>query len=272
MKIYPFPAFTALMRWLLLLAVSTLGVLTPTATPVVHADGGYAYYWSLTFDFEQSLNGVLLVTVGHNEDGGVQEPPLYRETFNVNCRRVGNVVLVGGSARFNGGYLQCDLDVKSALVATFEVCNKLHPGCTMPIGDVERYRNFRMLAGAISPAVGSAPLFYHEDAAYTITPDTANTQVAATLTPVGALSSSPVVALLGTPQFYAAEYECDGGCEMFFTISGAMQSTPVGTQVVEFSTPSTTIYIGYNPSTGGTMPAGTDLMHLFVDPPNFGNH
>lgn len=261
-------------RSVLLLVVGLFAILAPVSTEVVHADPGYAYYWSLTFDFENNFNGILHVDVGFNENGGVQQPALYGENFNVPCKRVGNVVLTGGSAKFNGGYLQCDLDIYSALTAAFAKCQQEHPGCTMTINAVEPYRNFRMLAGLISPVVGSAPLFYHEDAVFTVMPDTATTQVTSTLTPIGLLTSSSTAAPLNTPQFYAAEYECDGGagCANYFTVTGALQSTTLPAQTVQFSTPATKVYIGYNRATGATIPAGTELLSLVVDPPNFGNH
>lgn len=261
-------------RGVLLFAVGLLAILAPVSTEVAHADPGYAYYWSLTFDFENNFDGTLHIEVGVNENGGVQQPALYSENFNVPCKRVGQVALTGGSAKFSGGYLQCDLDLKSALTAAFAKCQQVHPGCTMTIHEVEPYRNFRMLAGVISNVVGSAPLFYHEDAVFTILPDTGTTQVASTLTPIGPLTSLPTAAPLNTPQFYAAEYECDGGagCANYFTVTGAMQSTSLPVQTVQFSTPVTNVYIGYNRATGATIPAGTELLSLVVDPPNFGNH
>ena len=241
----------------LLLLLGLLAILAPVSTEVAHADPGYAYYWSLTFDFENNFDGILHVDVGFNENGGVQQPALYGENFNVPCKRVGNVTLTGGSAKFAGGYLQCDLDVKSALTAAFAKCQQEHPGCTLAINEVESYRNFRMLAGVISTVVGSAPLFYHEDAVFTIMPDTATTQVASTLTPIGPLTSSPTAAPLNTPQFYAAEYECDGGvgCANYFTVTGALQSTTLPAQTPGGATtlparPSTN-NLGSRPSTSG---------------------
>lgn len=261
-------------RQSLLLLLGLLAILAPVSTEVAHADPGYAYYWSLTFDFENKFDGTLHIEVGVNENGGVQQPALYSENFNVPCKRVGSVALTGGRAKFTGGYLQCDLDVKSALTAAFAKCQQDHPGCTMPINEVEPYRNFRMLAGVISPVVGSAPLFYHEDAVFTIMPDISTAQVASTLTPIGPLTSAAAAAPLNTPQFYAAEYECNGGpgCANYVTVTGALQSTSLPAQTVQFSTPATKVYIGYNRATGATMPTGTELLSLFVDPPNFGNH
>lgn len=266
-------ALRLLRRHALLLVLSLLAILAPVSTEVAHAAPGYAYYWSLTFDFENKFDGTLHIDVGVNENGGVQQPALYSENFNVPCKRVGNVTLTGGSAKFGGGYLQCDLDVKSALTAVFAKCQQVHSDCALAINEVEPYRNFRMLAGVISTVTGSAPLFYHEDAAFTVLPDTSTTQVASTLTPIGPLTSSPTAAPLNTPQFYAAEYECGGvSCTNYFTVTGALQSTSLPAQMVQFSTPATKVYIGYNRATGATMPTGTELLSLFVDPPNFGNH
>jgi hypothetical protein len=261
-------------RCLLLITLSLLPFFVPMATAPAQAAPGYAYYWSLTFDYTNNFNGLLYVEVGYNQDGGVQNPPLHSASYPVSCQRVGNVGLAGGVAKFGGGYLACDLDLKRALEKTFSQCNDLFPGCTLAIEEVEKYGSFRMMANVLSPSTEVAPLFYHEDAAFTVMPELSTARIAAALTPVGMAESSSQPAALGAPQSYEARYLCDAAvtCKMAFAISGAVESMAHGNALVEFSTPATRVYIGYNPDTGLTIPAGTQLAHLFVDPPNFGNN
>ncbi len=269
---------TMLMRLLVPVVLIAVSILSPMTTNNAVAASGYAYYWSLTFDYANNFDGILHVKVGYDENGGVQNPPLHEQDFNVSCQRVGNVSVAGGSATFAGGYLTCTLDVKSALRATFSQCNELVKGCTMNIADVEKYRSFRMMTSITSPAVGSMPVFAHEDAKYEITssyvsPSTTNAQIAATITPLGWVQSSPLPMSLAVVQAYESRYLCAplGGCAMAFEIAGSLEGVPQGNEYVEFSTPSSTIYIGYNPATNATIPAGTQMSHLFIDPPNFGN-
>lgn len=259
---------------LLFITLVLFTLFAPATAEVASADAGYAYYWSLTFDYENNFNGRLHIDVGYNNNGSVQAPPLYGEDFNVTCQRVGNVSVGGGKATFNGGYLTCTLDVKTALERTFQTCNDKLPGCTMNIETVEKYRSFRMMANVTSPVNGSAPLFYHEDANYTISLAGSGAQIASTLTPLGLLLSSSQAAALNIPQFYASSYLCGpiAGCDMNFTINSVTESLPQGNDSVAFSTTPSTIYIGYNPDTGAIIPAGTQIAHLFIDPPNLGNH
>jgi hypothetical protein len=265
---------TITLRRLVLATLVLCSLFAPATTEVAHADPGYAYYWSLTFDYENNFNGVLHVDVGYAENGGVQNPALHGQDFSVTCQRVGNVSLAGGTATFNGGYLTCNLDVKQALEATFAKCAAGFPGCTMTIEDVEKYRSFRMLSQITSVAAGSAPIFYHEDATYAISLNGTTAQVAADLAPLGTVQSSAVATFLPVSQSYGSNYLCAplGGCTMGFAIGGSNEGLPQANDSVEFSTPSSTIYIGYNPATGITIPAGTQITHLFIDPPNLGNH
>jgi len=266
-------SWTLFTRLLIVLLMGFAPVVAPpNAAPVYAAD--YAYYWSLTFDYETNFDGVLHVAVGHAENGGVQNPPLYETDFPLACQRVGNVGLAGGSAIFNGGYLTCNIDLQRMVRAAIATCGQVAPGCALPVEDVERYHSFRMLANVASTTTGAAPLFYHEDANYTVTPALSTAQIAATLTPIGAVSSSALPAPLGAVNSYESRYLCGvtGVCGMQFGVNGAVESLPQGSAWVDFSTPATTIYIGRNPAANTTMPAGTSLAYLFIDPPNLGNN
>jgi hypothetical protein len=256
----------------ILIAVIFLGTVQPLTT--AHADPGYAYFWSLTFDFEESANGRLYVAVGHNDNGSVQNPPIYTETFNVPCSRVGNAGVTGGVLKLNGGYLACDLDLQRAVEAAFARCSAIEKGCHMNIEDVELYDNLHAEATVWSPIPGEAPLFYHPDASYSINPQSSTTQITAAISPHGTIPSAalPAFPILGTWQNYAASYACGGGCDIEYTTAGGMQIVNTANAKVSFYTPSTKIYIGHNPAIGTTAPAGTMIDFLLVDPANHGNH
>lgn len=262
-------------RWLwaaaILLGMGLLLALQPPAS--AQASNGYAYYWNLVFDFDSGADGALYVAVGYDDNGGVQDPPIYAETIPVPCTRVGNATIAGGLLTLNGGHLRCDLDLKTALEDAFAACGAIVPGCSLPIGEIERYANFRAMARVRSTNPGTAPLFYHEDASYAIDPQTASTRITASLTPHGAIPSTPVVSTpaLNVWQTYTARYICNPGCSMHYGAAGSVEVVVTPNEAVQFSTPATSVYIGFDPGAGLPATAGTIIDRLFVDPPNHGN-
>jgi hypothetical protein len=260
--------------WMAFILVAALffGAFQPAMT--VHADEGYAYYWSLTFDFENGGNGRLYVAVGYNDNGNVQEPPIYAQNFNVPCSRVGNVGVSGGTLKLNGGYLACDLDIQQALATAFALCSERVKGCHMNIQEYEPYANFQAEAIVRSVTPGAAPIFYHQDASYSINPQSSMTQITASVSPHGSIPSMalPAFPVLNTWQNYSAVYECGGVCQMQYTTAGGVQAVNTANAKISFFTPATTLYIGHNPATVTTAPAGTEVDFLFIDPPNHGNH
>lgn len=242
----------------------------PTAP--VHADPGYAYYWSLTFDYEHDFNGVLSIVTGYNDNGAPQEPPIFVQTTTIPCQRVGNASVSGGFLHLNGGYVRCDFDLQRALNSAFDLCNQKVAGCTMSIGEDEYYAHFRAAAQVLSTATGEAPIFYHEDASYRINPAISWSQFTANLAPHGVIPSATQPAALGAWTSYQAFYSCSGGCEMDYFVAGNTQSVPTVEKWVPFSTVPTTIYIGYDPVQNLAAPAGTQINMLFIDPPNHGNN
>lgn len=253
-----------------------LGVLLFSAfqpAGVAQADTGYAYYWSLTFDFNSSLNGTLRVMVGHNENGAPQEPAIYAENSTVACQRVGNATISGGLLKLNGGYLRCDLDVHSALERAFEVCNSKVPGCRMEIGEEEMYAHFRATADVLSTNPGVAPIFYHPDASYAIDVQSSTAKITGSVSPHGVIPATPAVVFpaLGVMHSYEAFYSCEGGCDMDYAVGALPETVVTANALVPFYTPAETIYIGYDPISGLVAPAGTQIDNIFVDPPNHGN-
>ncbi len=255
-----------------LAATVLLGGFQPA--PVAQADTGYAYYWSLTFDFEDGADGVLQVVVGHNDDGAPQEPPLAVQNTPVPCRRVGNLTVSDGELKLNGGYLRCELDVKSAIKRAVAICKTRVSECNLAINDNEPYTHFRATAELLATNPGPAPLFYHPDASYAVDVQSSTAQITAALTPHGSIPSAPALALpgLGVMRSYEAFYSCAGGCAMDYFVGAAQETVITANAQVSFYTPMTTVFIGYNPATGLVAPAGTHIASLVVDPPNHGNY
>lgn len=232
----------------------------------------YAYYWSLTFDFDNEATGILYVAVGYDDNGSPMQPYLHESKTEVTCQRKGNASVSGGMLNLNGGYLYCDIDIQAALEQTFQECDALSPGCHMQIEDVEYYHNFRADATVLLSNGSEAPIFYHPDASYSITPGISTMQITANLRPHGVIPSSPVGAPpLNVWHQYRAFYACDPLCDMRYDVDAAVEIVPTPQERVPVFTPRTTIYIGHNPVLGLTAPAGTRIAHLFIDPPNHGN-
>jgi len=258
------------------MAVCLIGALVLTAfQPIsaVHADTGFAYYWSLTFDFESSLNGTLHVVVGYNDEGAPQEPPIYAENSIVACQRVGNVTLSGGLLKLNGGYLRCELDVHSALERAFEVCDRKVAGCQMEIEKDELYAHFRAMTDVLSTNPGIAPIFYHPNASYAIDVQSSTAKITGSLSPHGVIPATPAIVFpaLGVMQSYEAFYSCEGGCDVDYGVGAMQETVATANALIPFYTPTTTVYIGYNPITGLVAPVGTHIDSIVVDPPNHGN-
>jgi hypothetical protein len=261
-----------LLMALILIAAVLMGTFQPLTN--AHANTGYAYYWSLTFDFEESTTGRLYIAVGHNDNGTVQDPPLYTATFSVPCVRVGDAGVSGGTLKLDGGYLACDLDVKTALERAFAQCDAIKEGCHMNIEDFELYGNFHAEAIVRSTTGGEAPIFYHMNASYSINPQRGSTQFTGALSPHGTIPSSalPAFPVLNQWLTYESSYTCGGACQMAYSTVGGMEFVNTANAKVSFYTPSSIIYIGHNPMTLTTAAAGTEIDYLFIDPPNHGNH
>ena len=261
-------------RWLFLLAL-TLSALIAPAGPVIANQEDFASYWKLTFDFTNDFNGKLQIDMGYNDgNGGVKAPALVSEAFPVACQRVGSVGLSGGSALFTGGYLQCQLDVKSAIAELTLACKKVDASCEITVDDHHIYQHLHMAASVYSTATGIAPLFYHPDAHYTaLVTSMSSTALKTTLTNMGTIQSTVAVPspVLNNWLDYQADYDCNA-CEMNFEIAGVTENVPVGPDAqVSFYTPASTIYIGYNPDSGYVIPSNTAIDFLAIDPPNAGS-
>jgi len=259
-------------RIALLLALVSAGLLLPSA-PAFAQPPAFASYWKLSFDFADSFNGNLLVEMGYDDgNGAVEQPALVTRTTKVVCQRVGAVLLSSGAAVFNGGYLQCTLDVQAAIEDAAAACQQVDGNCEIHLDEQQIYQNFQMAAKVYTATAGVAPLFDHPDAYYAIHAAGAAIQLEATLTNMGTKIATPVVATLPSWQSYRAHYQCNG-CTLQVDISGVSENIAVGPdRQISFYTPRTTIYLGYNGDTGAVIPAGTVLDYLAIDPPNYGNN
>ncbi len=262
--------FRRLTMAFILLAVVLVGVLHPMPT-AAQDEEGFAYYWSLTFDFNNGANGILSVEVGYDDNGALLQPPIHTQQTTVICRRTGNAGVSGGVLQLNGGYLSCDIDIEAALNNAFAACDAMVSGCSMQIAQEEPYAHFRAEATVASANTGVAPIFYHEDASFSINQQVSSTQITASLEPHGVIPSAQQVGPFSVWHMYSAFYSCGVACSMDYDVDGAQQVVPTANEDVLFSTQPTTIYIGHDPVLGITAPVGTKIDSLFVDPPNYGN-
>lgn len=190
----------------LVVSIITVSIFVPTSA--AQAKNEIGYLWTLTFDFNTSLNGVLTLEVGQWQNGNLVT---VEQTSNtpVACQAVGVVNLVGGKATFNGGsYLNCTLDIAGALKAKHGLDAKA----------IDSYGNFLMSTHAQINTVGNAPIFSHPDAAFWLsTPSSMMAQVNTTLTNKGGIMTSQVFSLnWSMMQTYTSHYTCqqDGPCDM----------------------------------------------------------
>lgn len=259
---------------LLLVTVVLAGTLLSAQPSMAQDDTGFASYWRLTFDFDSSLSGNLYIEIGYDDGSGqVEQPALVTQNVTVACQRVGAVTLAGGAAVFQGGYLECELDIQRAMAAAVTACQQIDGNCDIAINDEHIYPHLHMAVDVYSTATGVAPLFYHQDARYQVEPQTSSSKVTATLTNMSTIESSavPVAPAINNWLHYEANYDCNP-CAMNFTVDGTNELKNVGPdQQVSFYTPASTIYIGYDAKSGTTIPNNTGIGFLSVDPPNMGS-
>lgn len=256
---------------LCLISLIVAGLLLVPATPTVQATPGYAYKWLLRFDFASSFDGQLEIEVGVNDNGLVVQPPLYSQTVPVRCQRVGAVGLSGGVAKFNGGYLQCDMQLQRVLEETFAACAQIDPSCALPINAIEQYRSFKIAANFLAPTQGLAPIFSHESASYALDIATVTHAVQTDLDPIGIVASAawPVAPTHNTMYQHSARFGCSmaGDCGIHFNVAGNAQYVNSADAPVDFLTTPTTFYIGRDQA-GTTLIPGSVLDSFIVDPGN----
>ena len=195
--------------------------------------------WSLSFDFEQSFDGILTLEVGPWKNGELVE---VHETSSatVPCKRTGDVYLDGGDAVFSGtGYLTCALNLA-------EIVRNNHK---LVIGEVDTYGSIVMRARVNGAANAVAPLFTHQNAAYSLdfTQTSAATLSQALWNGAGPMQATFPGVTINTWETYTAEYACNvaGDCSASFSPGRQQQNQPIPGAPVQFSTGPTSFDIGH---------------------------
>jgi hypothetical protein len=240
-----------------------LGMVFPMARPApVHAEVQYGYLWKLFFDFEHNFHGVLTIEVGPWENGNLVSVS-ETSTTRIACNPVGDVILDGGDAVFKGtGYVRCAMDLG-------EIVWKNHG---LQIDEIDTYGSMVMRAKVNGAVAGSAPLFTHPDATYSL--DFSQTQ-AATLTQdlwngIGPMSAAFAGVTINAWHTHTYQYSCvpnGGPCDATFRVGPQIQNQPTAGTPVQFSTGPTAFEIGRD---GATYFSGR-IAALLVDPGNFGH-
>ena len=245
--------------WRVLLAATVvLGMFSSlAAAKPASADAGYGYLWSLDFDFESNYNGLLTIKVGPWENGDLVSVD-ETSTATVNCRPIGSVALNAGDAVFDGGHLECYLDLASVVYNNHK----------MTVAPVDTYGSILLRTRVNSTANTVAPLFTHPDASYKIdfTQTMAVTPSQDLWNNAGLLQATFPGVTINTWQPYTYQYACiwGGPCDATFRVGPQTQNMPTASGRVRFSTGPTVFEIGRD---------GADLFYgrmssLRIDPGN----
>ena len=247
---------------------STLVVISFLLSPVTAEDahatpGVHGYYWQLIFDFDSGIDAILKVDVGHGETGSLTEI-LATRNFQVPCDAAGVVTVAGGAATFDGAsYLKCELHLQRAINQVIDTCREIDPDCLLTVHEEEIYGSIKMGAAMSQVAPGIAPIFYHPDAAFTMIANTfSGVQLQSTLTTTGGQiqpTSTPLsISHINDMQMYTARFVCVDpampSCNMTFGATGQTEVVNTPNHPSQFTTTPSTIFVGYNPVTGQTIP------------------
>lgn len=238
-----------------------LGVQAAGATPT-----RWARWWTDTSFPGNVMDTNLVIQLGYTTQNG-QNVITQQQSFDVNCTAVGNPVVQGGKATFDGSsYFSCALPNIQELVYgmsnnTFWIadsCAAKRPALTGVL----------TIDGTPNNLAGDNPLFYREDIQFSL-PLKVSTQQAKVVTAfggVGAVSNS--FAIGANDQVVTAVYAKTNPntfAPIFMVDSLNLASTPPTVNGPFWLTNlETTIYIGYSP-VGGKYFEGT-LTSLLVDP------
>jgi hypothetical protein len=244
----------------LLICTTLVGLSTPLAQPALAQDRTeYGYLWSLFFDFEKSFDGLLTIEVGPWKNGDLVEVH-ESSTVTIPCKRAGNVQLNGGAAIFAGnGYLVCSMNLK-------ELVRNNHG---LLIESVDNYGSILFHAEVMGEANTIAPIFTHQDAAYSLdfTQTSQTTLLQSLWNGVGPMPATIPGPTLFTWEAYTQEYRCTiaGACSAKFAIGPQQQNQPIpGGTRTQFTTEPATFEIGH---AGGTFFTGR-MASLLIDPGN----
>lgn len=238
-----------------------LGVQAAGATPT-----RWARWWTDTSFPNNVMDTDLVIQLGYTTQNG-QNVITQQQSFNVSCTAVGNPVIQGGKAIFNGSsYYSCALPNIRDLV--YGMSNG-----TLQIGDTCAARRPALtgsltIDGTPNNLAGDNPLFYRSDIQFSL-PLKVSTQQAKVVTAfggVGAVSNSFAIGA-GDQAVTAVYVRTNPGvfAPTFTVDSLSLPSTPATVNGPFWLTNlETTIYIGYSPVTSKYF-EGT-LTSLLVDP------
>jgi hypothetical protein len=246
--------FTRSVLWLTLIA---LALLAPLAQPAQAQKPEYGYLWSLEFDFEHNFNGLLTIEVGPWKNGDLVAVDATSKA-TVPCKRVGIVYLKSGDAVFDGGHLECELNLGAIILANHGLV----------VAPQDSYGSILFRTDLESTAANVAPIFTHPDARYVV--DFSQTwavtvaqELENNLGPQQAFFPGVIGFSRNT---YTLEYGCVwlGPCNSTFAVGPSIQVSPPGGDRISFATTPTTFMIGRD---GGTTFRGR-MGALLIDPGN----
>jgi hypothetical protein len=234
-----------------------VSLLFPVANPqpLYAQEEELGYLWALTFDFNSGFDGVLTIDVGPWVEGELVEVN-ESSTARVQCKPVGAVGILGGTAAFNGGHLECSMDLAAIVLRNHG----------LQINKMDTYGSILAKTQLMSTAPTVAPIFTHADASYSIdfTQTSQVTLQQQLNNKAGLVTSTFMNTVLFTWQTYHMEYICvfgGGPCEGRFAVGAAPQVTPTAGVPTSFATGPMTFQVG-----GAALNGQMDW--LLIDPGN----
>lgn len=238
-----------------------LGVQAAGATPI-----RWARWWTSTSFPNNAMNTDLVIQLGYTTQNG-QNVITQQQSFNVSCTAVGNPVVQGGKATFNGSsYYSCALPnirdlvygMSSGTLWIGDECAAKRPALTGSLA----------IDGTPNNLAGDNPLFYREDIQFSLPLKVSNQNARLVTSFDGVAASSDSFAIGANDQAVTAVYiktNPNTFAPTFTVDSLSLASTPPTVNgPFMLSNLDSTIYIGYSPATGKHF-EGT-LTSLLVDP------
>ena len=222
----------------------------------VSASSPNSYYWSMTFDFEGSYDGLLYV-----EYIDVNNVP-HRVSTEIPCVPVGRMDIGEETADFQGGYLDCSVP------SIQDILNEL---TGLQLGAVQTYCPFMMEAEiAFIEDQSLYPILAHmasgtqpEARFQVISRHTSRLQAQFANTHLS--QGDPFDVKLG--EFHSLQTQLMEECYFHHTVDQQMVVDPTWINGADFYIDAAQLYIGYDPETGDILNGRIDS--LLIDPGDF---
>jgi hypothetical protein len=216
-----------------------LALLAPLAQPTpARAEAERGYLWSLFFNFDTSFDAVLTVKVGPWKNGNLVAVD-ETSTTTIRCSRVGSVSLSGGSAVFDGGHLECPIDLAGIVFANHG----------LQVADVDSYGSIVLRTRIATNQNALAPIVGHPDADWSV--DFSSTSSATLVQELwnnaGPLQENFPGVMINSWHTLTYQYACaanGGACEARFSAGPQTQIVPTAGGNVRFTTAPTTFVVG----------------------------